>query len=144
MRQATRSTRMGRRVQASPSTGTRGVEPFTIRDEWYYNIRFPEGQSGIEPCWGPPRRTKPAAPPTQRRMPVATRWWPGRSIDPTAVAASVSPAGTSTRTGATKNFRKLVLNALLWTAKAEVPAAGAASKVTAEELKESLDPKGKK
>ncbi len=29
---------------------TTGVEPFTINDEWYYNIRFPEGQSGIARC----------------------------------------------------------------------------------------------
>jgi len=39
------------------------------------------------------------------------------------------------------NFRKLVLNALLWTAKGEVPAAGVSSRVTQDELKQNLDPK---
>ena len=41
------------------------------------------------------------------------------------------------------DFRKLVLNALLWTAKAEVPAGGVQSTVTAEELKQNLDKKNK-
>ena len=37
--------------------------------------------------------------------------------------------------------RTLVLNAILWTAKAEVPAGGVPSKVTEEELKANLDKK---
>jgi hypothetical protein len=41
------------------------------------------------------------------------------------------------------NFRKLVLNALLWVAKAEVPEQGVPSVVTDEQMKENLDPKGK-
>jgi hypothetical protein len=40
-----------------------------------------------------------------------------------------------------ENFRKLVLNALVWTAKMEVPAGGVTSQVTADELKQNLDPK---
>ena len=40
------------------------------------------------------------------------------------------------------NFRKLVLNAILWTAKLDVPAEGVESTVTGEELKQNLDPKG--
>jgi hypothetical protein len=39
------------------------------------------------------------------------------------------------------NFRKLILNALLWTAKMEVPAEGVQSSVSEEELKANLDPK---
>ena len=39
------------------------------------------------------------------------------------------------------NFRKLVLNAILWTAGLDVPAAGVESQVTSRELKENLDPK---
>jgi len=41
------------------------------------------------------------------------------------------------------NQRKTVLNAILWTAKAAVPAEGVTSKVTPEELAANLDPKGK-
>ena len=39
------------------------------------------------------------------------------------------------------NFHKLVLNAILWTAGLDVPAAGVERQVTPEELKENLDPK---
>ena len=37
--------------------------------------------------------------------------------------------------------RKVVLNAILWTAKMEVPAGGVATRVSAEDLKENLDRK---
>ena len=39
------------------------------------------------------------------------------------------------------NFRKLVLNAILWTAKAKVPKNGVESHVTEEQLKLNLDKK---
>ena len=42
------------------------------------------------------------------------------------------------------NQRKVVLNALLWIAKADVPKNGVESTVTPEQMKENLDPKGKK
>ncbi len=41
------------------------------------------------------------------------------------------------------NFRKLVLNAILWTAKVNVPSDGAETSVSDEELKANLDPKRK-
>jgi hypothetical protein len=40
-----------------------------------------------------------------------------------------------------ENFRKVVLNSLLWIAKAEVPRNGVEVKVTCEELLEHIDPK---
>ena len=42
------------------------------------------------------------------------------------------------------NYRKVVLNGLLWLAKADIPKNGVASKVAAEELKQNLDPKGRR
>ena len=42
---------------------------------------------------------------------------------------------------ANNDQRKLVLNAILWTAKADVPANGVESVVTEEDLKQNLDPK---
>ncbi len=42
------------------------------------------------------------------------------------------------------NFRKVVLNALLWICKVEVPAEGVASRVTEEDVLQNLDPKGKR
>ena len=43
-----------------------------------------------------------------------------------------------------ENFRKVVLNALLWIAKVEVPANGVESMITADDLTKNLDPKGPK
>ena len=42
------------------------------------------------------------------------------------------------------NFRKVVLNAILWTAKVQVPRDGVQSQVSEGELKQNLDPKGGK
>ena len=42
------------------------------------------------------------------------------------------------------NFRKIVLNGILWIAKVEVPANGVESKVSEEDLKANLDNKEKK
>jgi type 1 glutamine amidotransferase len=39
------------------------------------------------------------------------------------------------------NYRKIILNALFWTARKEVPADGVPSKVSEDELKLNLDPK---
>jgi len=45
---------------------------------------------------------------------------------------------------ANENQRKIVLNALLWLCKIEVPADGVESTVTDADLAANLDPKGKK
>jgi hypothetical protein len=42
------------------------------------------------------------------------------------------------------NFRKVILNALRWVSKLDVPAQGVASAVTVDDLALNLDPKGKK
>ena len=42
------------------------------------------------------------------------------------------------------NFRKVVLNTMLWIAKVDVPADGVNSSVSAEELDANLDPKKKR
>ena len=39
------------------------------------------------------------------------------------------------------NYRKVVLNAVLWLAKADVPEKGVESKITKEDLDANLDPK---
>ncbi len=120
---------------------TRGVQPFTINDEWYFNIRFPEGQSGVEPLLV-------AAPPDAVRRTDAARSHPGR---PEIVAWAVERSDGGRGFGFTgghrhtnwgnDNFRKLVLNALLWTAKADVPPDGVSSSVSPDELTKNLDPK---
>ncbi|MEW5977303.1 MAG: ThuA domain-containing protein [Acidobacteriota bacterium] len=129
---------------------TRGVKPFKIRDEWYFNMRFRPEMHGVVPILQ-------AAPSDETRQ--------GKSAYPKGpyphiVAASgrdeilawavERPDGGRGFgfTGAhfhenwgDDNFRKLILNALLWTAKMEVPANGVESRVTPEDLTRNLDPK---
>ena len=64
--------------------------------------------------------------------------WPGRTSVPTAAAASASPATTSTTTSSNDSFRTLLLNAVAWVTKLEVPSAGVPSRTpTDEELDEA-------
>jgi type 1 glutamine amidotransferase len=121
---------------------TRGVRPFTILDEWYYNMRFPDDMKNV-------KSILVATPPDNTRN-EAARKFPGRA-EVVAWATERPDGGRGFGfTGGHKhmnwgddNFRKLVLNALVWTAKAEVPPAGVASKIAPEELEKNLDPKGK-
>ena len=118
-----------------------GVEPFTINDEWYYNIRFPEGESGVQ-------RLLVATPPDATRRTEDSKSHPGRAE---VVAWAVERGDGGRGFGFTgghnhtnwgnDQFRKLILNALIWTAKGDVPSTGIDSTVSAEELKQGLDPK---
>lgn len=134
---------------------TRGVKPFKIRDEWYYHMRFPEGMKNVTPILTalPPDSTrgKPGANETHGGNPDVQ----AHKGEPEHVMWSIERPDGGRGFGFTgghfhknwgdENFRKLVLNAILWTAKVEVPTEGAsASSVTGEELKSNLDDKGQK
>lgn len=130
---------------------TRGVEPFAIRDEWYYHMRFPDDMKGVTPILTavPPDSTrgKPGAnephggnPEVQKHKgePEHVMWAferpdGGRGFGFTGAHYHQNWANDA--------FRKVVLNAILWSAKAEVPAKGVASTVTADDLKQNLDRK---
>ena len=119
----------------------RGVRPFTIHDEWYYNIRFPEDAKGVLPILK-------ANPPDGTRGTDAAKNHAGRSE---VVAWAVERPDGGRGFGFTgghfhanwgnEQFRKLVLNALVWTAKAEVPSGGVNSSVSPEDLRAHLDKK---
>jgi type 1 glutamine amidotransferase len=122
---------------------TRGVKPFTINDEWYYNIRFPEGSNSVQPLLS-------ATPPDRSRGTAAAKEHPGReeivawAVErPTGGRGFGFTGGHNHENWGNEDFRKFVLNALLWTAGAEVPNGGVESQVTAEELKQNLDKKKK-
>jgi putative heme-binding domain-containing protein len=96
----------------------RGLTAFDLREEYYYNIRFRERDT--------------------RLVPILTTTIPGEA-QPQVVAWAVERDGGGRGFGFTgghffenwgePNFRRMVLNALLWTAHVEVPAAGVASNV---------------
>jgi type 1 glutamine amidotransferase len=130
---------------------TRGVKPFKINDEWYYHMRFPDGMKGVTPILTalPPESTRGREgavsshggnPHVQARKgrPEHVMWATERSDGGRGFGFT---GGHFHRNWGDENFRKVVLNGLLWIAKVEVPPNGVQSTVTAEELKQSLAPK---
>jgi type 1 glutamine amidotransferase len=120
---------------------TRGVKPFSARDEWYYNIRFTPTRKGVTPILTAP-------PPDETRRTPAAKEHPGR---PEVLAwAFERPDGGRSfgftgghfhRNWGDENFRRLVVNAILWTAKVDVPEGGARVDLDPADLKKNLDRK---
>ena len=130
---------------------TRGIQPFTIHDEWYFHIRFRENRKGVTPIL-----TAIAPESTMNRKDGPHEGNPAvresvKNGEPQHMAWAIERADGGRGFGWTgahfhknwgnDNFRKLVLNAILWTAKVEVPAEGVQSMVTEEQLKQNLDVK---
>jgi type 1 glutamine amidotransferase len=132
---------------------TRGVKPFKVKDEWYYNIRFRPEMKGVTPILmakpddetrqgksSSPRGPYPHIVADSGREEVLA-WAVER---PDGGRGFGFTGGHAHKNWANDDFRKLMLNALVWVAKAEVPKDGVASTVTEEQLKQNLDPKGRK
>jgi hypothetical protein len=113
---------------------TRGVEPFQIQDEWYYHMRFRDNMDGVTPILTdlpPPETLQRPDGPHSGNPDVRAAIARG---EPQHVAWAVERTDGGRGFGFTgghfhwnwgdNNFRKLVLNAIAWTAKAEVPAGG--------------------
>src|SRR5262249_40632417 len=126
---------------------------FALVDEWYYNIRFRPSMKGVFPIViarpdDETRQGRSSSPRGPYKHIVEAN---GR--DEVLAWAVERPDGGRGfgftrahfhKTGGAPNFRKLVLNGILWTAKLEVPPGGAETTVSPEELKENLDPKGRR
>jgi type 1 glutamine amidotransferase len=127
-----------------------GVQPFKALDEWYFNMRWTEGMKGVTPILvakpsddvrdgpyiypkGPYPHIAGAKGRDETMMWVLERENGGRGFGFTG--------GHKHANWGDENYRKVVLNGLLWIAKAEVPEGGAPSTVTEDELKQNLDPK---
>lgn len=139
---------------------TRGVQPFQIKDEWYFNMRFVSDMVGNESSEvegmkfvpilvaspsdevrdGPYVYPKGPYPHIQsgKGRAEAMMWCVER---PDGGRGFGFTGGHFHDNWGNDSFRKVVLNAILWTAKAEVPDEGVASEVTLEELNTNLDPK---
>jgi type 1 glutamine amidotransferase len=129
----------------------RGVKPFKIRDEWYYHMRFPEGMKNVTPILTavPPDSTRgrPGAndahggnPEVQKHKGEAEHvMW---AIERPDGGRGFGFTGGHPHTNwAQEDFRKVVLNAIVWTAKLDVPPNGVESKPSPEELAANLDRK---
>jgi len=132
---------------------TRGVTPFETNDEWYYHMQFREGMRGVVPILTalPPdstlvrpdgtlaRNDDPHANNPHVRAAVLER----KELQHVAWATERADGGRAfSFTGGHWHWnwghpmqRKLVLNAIAWAAKAEVPPGGIETpRVTIEEL----------
>ena len=132
---------------------TRGVKPFKIRDEWYYHMKFVDDMKGVTPILSavPPENTrgKEGANDTHGGNPEVQKH---KGEAETVMWAYERPEGGRGFgfTGAhdhpnwsDANFRKVVLNAILWIAKVPVPPDGVECKVTQGDLLKNLDPKSR-
>jgi membrane dipeptidase len=119
-------------TQASPQHPiSRGWKNFQARDEWYYRMRFRGGD--------------------QRVTPILTALLPKDAPNREVLAWAVERQDGGRGFGFTgghfhanwglPDFRRMIVNALLWVAKVEVPKGGARCDASAEELQQNLDDK---
>lgn len=101
----------------------RGLEPFRLRDEYYYRIRFRPGDRRLAPLVYVPELSE----------------IPEEQIVAWAVERADGGRGFCTTTGhffdnwKNPSYRRMILNALVWTAGAEVPAGGVESEFYSDE-----------
>lgn len=130
---------------------TRGLKPFKLHDEWYFYMRFREGMQGVTPVLSAvapsgtmsrpdgPHEGNPAVRASVQRGDAQHMAWAAERPD--GGRGFGFTGGHFYKNWGDDNFRKVVLNAILWTAKVEVPPEGVQSRVTPEELKKTLDAK---
>jgi hypothetical protein len=133
---------------------TRGVKPFQIRDEWYFHLRFRDGMKGVTPILAAvaPASTMNRPDGPHEGNPAVREAVKNGEMETVAWAFERPDGGRGFGfTGAhyhknwgDENFRKVVLNALLWIAKVDVPENGVESRISAEDLQQNLDDKGRK
>jgi hypothetical protein len=129
---------------------TRGVKPFATHDEWYFNMRWAPGAGNVTPIltavpsddvrkgpyvWppGPYRHIIAAAGRRETMMWVHERANGGRGFGFTG--------GHTHKHWSDPNQLKVLLNAVAWIAKLEVPANGFEPALTAEDFTANQDPK---
>lgn len=131
---------------------TQGVHPFSTHDEWYYHMRFRDDMKGVTSLLYaiPPDETRthkddahggnPAVrAEVGKNVPETTVWIATRDHDGRGFGCTGAHYHFN---WAQNDFRKTVLNSILWIAHVEVPKDGVNSKTpTADELLENLDNK---
>jgi hypothetical protein len=122
---------------------TNGVKPFTIRDEWYYGMRFIEDRKGLTPILQavPPDETRRTEYTKSRKGQIETMAWAYERPD--GGRGFGFTGGHFHRNWADRDFRRIVVNAILWCSKVEVPEGGAKVEFDPADLNKNLDWKGK-
>jgi type 1 glutamine amidotransferase len=128
---------------------TRGVESFEIQDEWYYHMRFRDGDQRVVPILTaiPPDATRERPDGPHSNNPTVRANKGAREVLAWAYERPDGGRGFGC-TGAhfhsnfgNEQFRKLMLNAVAWTAGLNVPEAGLVSEVAEDDLVANLDSK---
>jgi len=125
---------------------SRGVQPMKANDEWYFHIRFAEPMTATPLLEATPTRElikryihwNPSAD-AELGKPQTLMWGLQRPDGGRGVGFN---GGHWHRNWAIDDFRKLVLNAIVWSAGIEVPEGGVKSNpITEAQLNENLDVK---
>jgi hypothetical protein len=130
---------------------TRGVNPFKTKDEWYFNMRFRDGKAGVKDILiatpsdavrdGPYVHPKGPYPHIQaaKGRPETLMWAVERSDGGRGFGFT---GGHFHLNWQNDDQRRIMLNALVWLAKLEVPAGGVDSAPVSEvEIMQNLDDK---
>lgn len=139
---------------------TRGVKPFEIKDEWYFNMRFVDNVAGNSATTAAGLQFVPILVATPgdavRNGPYVYPPGPYPHIQQNQGRAEAMMWAVERPDGGrgfgftgghfhdnwgNDDFRKVVLNALLWISHVEVPMEGVTSVVMPAELNANLDPK---
>jgi type 1 glutamine amidotransferase len=126
-----------------------GVKPFSTNDEWYFHMRFRKGMLGVTPILSDvaPDSTMSRADGPHSGNPAVRESVKNKEKQHVAWAAEREGGGRGFGfTGghyhkgwSNQDQRKLVLNAVLWTAHADVPSSGVESAVTEADMLVNLD-----
>jgi hypothetical protein len=132
---------------------TRGVKPFKINDEWYYHMRFVDDMKGITPILSalPPLKTVEGGkekasshggnPDVYKEVAAGKKQVMAWAYDRPDGGRGFGFTGYHKHANlADDNFRTLLLNAVAWVSKLEVPATGVPSKtLSRDDLEQLID-----
>jgi hypothetical protein len=134
---------------------TRGVKPFALNDEWYYHMRFAEGMKGVIPILEavPPLNTiqgegkksseRGGNPAVYEEVAAGKKQVMAWAYDRPDGGRGFGFTGLHKHANlADEGFRTLLLNAVAWVSKLEVPEKGVPSKTLSRDDLESLIDEG--
>lgn len=123
----------------------RGIEPFTVKDEFYYNLKYAEAMIPLG-----------VATPTEKNLYSINNLWTQSGYEsigkpqallwgferPDGGRGAGFTGGHFHRNWAVEDFRQIVMNTIVWVARGDVPGAGVpTSPITEAHLNRNLDKK---
>jgi hypothetical protein len=129
----------------------RGLRPFKLHDEWYYHMRFADGMKGVTPILSdlPPPSTLQRGDGPHSGNPAVRQAVAAGELQHMAWACQRPDGargfgftgGHYHKNWGDENFRRVVVNGILWTAQVGIPAGGAPVRLDPAEVNQHLDKK---